>query len=206
MAYERIHWENNSTALSAENMNNIEDGIEEALDLIGKVASVIYPVGSIYMSTVDTDPGTFFGGTWVPWGSGRVPVGVDAEDSNFNDVEKEGGSEAHTHTNPSTGSSSAANTGGTSLSVANLPSHTHTQVITLSNNSSTTLSYTRGSASTGKLHNYPAVTVNSSANTGSTGSGTAHSHTMAHTHTIGDTGSASNLQPYITCYMFKRTA
>ena len=49
----------------------------------------IYPVGSIYMSVNNTNPGTLFGGTWEQWGSGRVPVGVDMEDENneFNGVE-----------------------------------------------------------------------------------------------------------------------
>lgn len=34
MAYTRTEWENNQTPLSAENMNNIEDGVEEALGKI----------------------------------------------------------------------------------------------------------------------------------------------------------------------------
>ena len=29
MAYERLHWVESETPLSADNMNNIEDGIEE---------------------------------------------------------------------------------------------------------------------------------------------------------------------------------
>ena len=48
----------------------------------------LHPIGSIYISTTSTDPGTIFGGTWVQWGQGRVPVGVDTENSNFNTVEK----------------------------------------------------------------------------------------------------------------------
>ena len=32
MSYSRTTWINDETALSANNMNNIEDGIEEALD------------------------------------------------------------------------------------------------------------------------------------------------------------------------------
>lgn len=38
MAYERVHWANGATALSAEHMNNIEDGIEELIS--GKVDKV----------------------------------------------------------------------------------------------------------------------------------------------------------------------
>ena len=48
------------------------------------------------MSINDTDPGTIFGGTWVSWGVGRVPVGVNKSDSDFNTVEKTGGTKSVT--------------------------------------------------------------------------------------------------------------
>lgn len=52
----------------------------------------IYPVGSIYMTVdEDTNPAAFLGGTWVRWGQGRVPVGVDETDTIFATVEKVGG-------------------------------------------------------------------------------------------------------------------
>ena len=59
-------------------------GIKSFLD-------AVYPVGSIYMSVKSTNPGTLFGGTWVAWGKGRVPVGINTGDSDFNTVEKTGG-------------------------------------------------------------------------------------------------------------------
>ena len=68
--------------------NSIElktpNGIKSFLD-------AVYPVGSIYMSVKSTNPGTLFGGTWVAWGKGRVPVGIDTSDSDFKTVEKTGG-------------------------------------------------------------------------------------------------------------------
>ena len=60
-------------------------------EYIQQFAKTMYPVGSIYMSTKSTNPSTYFGGTWVAWGSGRVPVGINTSDSNFNTVEKTGG-------------------------------------------------------------------------------------------------------------------
>ena len=36
-----------------------------------------YPVGSVYVSINNTNPGTLFGGTWVSVGSGRVLQGAD---------------------------------------------------------------------------------------------------------------------------------
>ena len=52
---------------------------------------LMYPVGSIYLSTNSINPSEYFGGEWESWGSGRVPVGVDTNDTNFNTVEKTGG-------------------------------------------------------------------------------------------------------------------
>lgn len=43
-----------------------------------KIANIVYPVGSIYMSVSSTDPSILFGGTWVSIASGRVLMGVDA--------------------------------------------------------------------------------------------------------------------------------
>lgn len=77
MSYTRTTWQNGETALSAANMNNIEDGIEEALAGVGDamegvtealavtrdILNIIYPVGSIYMSVNTTNPGTLFPGT-----------------------------------------------------------------------------------------------------------------------------------------------
>lgn len=44
------------------------------------------------------NPSTYIGGTWQQWGQGRVPVGVDTSDSDFNSVEKTGGEKKHTMT------------------------------------------------------------------------------------------------------------
>ena len=86
------------------------DGVplEEYLDqrfqsMLGKM----YPVGSIYFSVKNENPSSKFGGTWVAWGSGRVPVGVNSSDGNFNSVEKTGGASTVT------------------LTTAQIPKHTH---------------------------------------------------------------------------------
>ena len=49
----------------------------------GVTLDKVYPVGSIYMSVNNTNPGTLFGGTWVTWGAGRVPVSVNTSDGDF---------------------------------------------------------------------------------------------------------------------------
>lgn len=53
-----------------------------------------YPVGAIYMSVSSTSPASLFGGTWIQWAKDRVPIGVGS-DSDFNTVEKTGGSKTY---------------------------------------------------------------------------------------------------------------
>lgn len=60
-----------------------------------------WPIGSIYISVVNTNPSQWFGGTWQSFGSGRVLVGVDTSQTEFNKVMKTGGSkylQKHLHT------------------------------------------------------------------------------------------------------------
>lgn len=164
-------------------------------DYIQSFIKTMYPVGSIYMSVNATNPSTYFGGTWVAWGAGRVPVGVNASDGNFNTVEKTGGASSVT------------------LTATQIPSHTHAKG---------TLATASAGAHTHNLQNQKAAwgldgggnRVIVDATTGYTAvTNKATTSAGAHTHTIsgstaatGGGGSHSNLQPYITCYMWKRTA
>lgn len=52
---------------------------------------LIYPIGSIYMTTSTVSPAVLFGGTWERI-KGRCIVGVDENDTDFNTVSKTGGS------------------------------------------------------------------------------------------------------------------
>mgnify|MGYP003124832030 CR=1 FL=1 len=67
----------------------------------------VYPVGAIYMSVVSTSPATLFGGTWAALAAGKVLVGLDASDTDFDTAEETGGAKTHT------------------LSIAEMPAHTH---------------------------------------------------------------------------------
>lgn len=125
----------------------------------------IYPVGSIFMSatlSTTSSVATALGGTWAAWGAGRVPVGVDAGDGDFDTAEETGGEKTHT------------------LVESEMPSHTHK------------MNGRRGNTSAGD-----------GSFSGFSWSGTA---TTAYTASAGGGGAHNNLQPYITCYMYKRTA
>ena len=121
----------------------------------------IYPVGSIYMSVNSTNPKNLFGGTWVAWGTGRVPVGIDTSQTEFASVEKTGGEKTH------------------KLKVSEMPEHEHGLV-----------NANDGGYDMGFSIKYQARGYEGNFYTTSRGGSEAH----------------NNLQPYITCYMWKRTA
>jgi hypothetical protein len=55
-------------------------------------SSEAFPVGSVFLAVVATDPATLLGyGTWSAFGTGRVLIGVDVTDLDFDTVEKTGG-------------------------------------------------------------------------------------------------------------------
>ena len=97
------------------------DTLEEEVD---SMLLKFYPIGSIYMSTSNVNPSTIFGGTWESWGSGRVPVGIDTSQTEFNTVEKAGGEKTHTLTVDEIPSHTHTFTGGSHTHTLN--SHTHT--------------------------------------------------------------------------------
>lgn len=65
-----------------------------------EVMNLIYPIGSIIIQANDTDYSDFLGFEWERTLVGKVAVGIDSTDSDFNEVGKSGGSkefQAHSH-------------------------------------------------------------------------------------------------------------
>jgi hypothetical protein len=69
----------------------------------------VYPVGSIYINAASsTNPATLLGfGTWAAFGAGRVIVGLDSGDTDFDTAQETGGAKTHT------------------LTTSEIPAHTH---------------------------------------------------------------------------------
>lgn len=113
------------------------------------VLEKVYPVGSIYINaSVSTNPATLLGfGTWTAFGAGRVLVGLDSTDTDFDSAEETGGAKTHT------------------LTTSEIPSHTHT----------TTIGVASGGSAPGALENRtPTGGVNYTSS--STGGGQAHNN------------------------------
>ena len=62
-----------------------------------------WPVGSIYIGVGDTSPATLFGGTWAVFGAGKVLVGIDSGDADFDTVEETRGAKTVTLTSAQSG-------------------------------------------------------------------------------------------------------
>jgi hypothetical protein len=181
---------NNSTALSTTAYTDAA---------ITAVKSALFPVGAIYTAIVSTNPGTLLGfGTWSAFGAGRVMVGFDSGNALFDTAEETGGNAdaitvSHTHTATSTvtdaghshglmGSSSTGTTRG-------LVEGTNRNV--QGGDGTPSRGYVQ-TASTGgenlvetKTTGVTVATTNSS---------------------TGSSGTNANYQPYITVYIWKRTA
>jgi hypothetical protein len=144
--------------------------------------ALLYPVGSIYTNaSVSTNPATLLGfGTWTAFAAGRVMVGFNASNALFDTAEETGGSaDAITvsHTHTATSTDSG---------------HTHEQDGNIGGN----FQYSAGGGS-------PGIGIPSQTNV-NVSTSTANITTTV--DSTGSSGTNANYQPYITVYIWKRTA
>ena len=146
------------------------------------VLATLHPVGSIYINaTNSTNPATLLGfGTWTAFGAGLVMVGFDSGNALFNTAEETGGS-------------------ANAITV----SHTHTATSTVTDPShahSYTYKANVGGTTAG---GDPNSLTNTTSTTASALTGISVATSIA---SAGSSGTDANYQPYITVYMWKRTA
>ena len=209
-----------------------------------------YYVGKLIFDTKNVNPATYLGfGTWQLWGAGRVPIGVDTSQTEFNTVEKTGGEKthkltvaelashthtfigkAHTHTlnnHTHTYNKSNSTSGSTALTLTQIPRHKHHTVGNFGGGTSGTNShlpkfvyankdwasvdlddtnlYTGGNSSgktDGHTHSISTTSTNTGGNSGNTSSATQGGNNS----NTGSNTAHNNLQPYITCYIWKRVS
>ena len=149
-------------------------------DIADAIKNALYPVGSIYTnSSVSTNPGTLLGfGTWTAFGAGRVMVGFNASNSLFDTAEETGGS-----------------------ADAIVVSHSHTATVTDPGHTHTHNADRWNSPVTGAPDGYSPGFRDADATINSATTGISVSIS-----TTGSSGTNANYQPYITVYMWKRTA
>ena len=135
--------------------------VQAATPTAATINGLAYPVGSVYTSVVATNPNSLLGvGTWAAFGAGRVLVGINASDSDFNTVEEVGGAKTDSHT----------------LTLNEIPSHVHgyTGVTGTGNPDGSS-----DSVSAGHANSYPRQTE-----LDYEGGGAAHSHDIVQPYIV----------------------
>lgn len=180
-------------------IKNTESGVE----YLREIRDLIYPIGTIYISTGTTSPAALFGGTWTQL-KDKFLIGA----GNSYTLGGEDGS-------LTTSGSSAANSGSTVLTAAQsgVPQHTHSYsqraaaIYTTTYASSASTLVIRGSSGFSLDHGnqslkgnyqYGAAASSTSGKNTAANASSGHTHTIAHTHTY--------LPPLLAVNMWKRTA
>lgn len=177
--------------------------------------SASWPVGSIYTAMVPTNPGdpSMLGvGTWVRYGKGRVLVSQDDTVPEFATVGQEGGSKTHTLTAAEGPVHSHVMTHDHAVSVGAAGNHAHNVVVTYRDDINNTGGGKEAITGVGGANHGD----NDGGDTGVTTTTGNHTHSADITPFTGSTQSAggsggvtqphNNLQPYITVYVWRRTA
>ena len=195
---------------------------EDVTAVINNVLDKAWPVGAIYTSTVPTNPNSLFGfGTWEYIEQGRVLLSqgdsYNAGSTGGEATHKLTVSEIPSHTHSASTNSTGDHTHSGSVGSTSLTGSIGTGSGTpgafympdtsgiFGNAGNRGTSYSSGSVNSNGDRTQM-ITINATHNHSVTvNSGGAHSHTV----TIESTGSGSahnNMQPYLSVYMWKRTA
>ena len=182
-------------------------GTIDGIALVNKM----FPVGSVYITATNTNPGTFLGGTWTQIGQGRTLIGVGTLGDDTYAAGNTGGAArvtlginelpSHNH-GGTTGNESANHThSGTTASAG---AHTHTI------NEGSAVPTTGGALTSGDDY------TNVVHHTQTTSSAEGHEHSFTtggisanHTHSISAQGGGlahENRMPYLAVYFWQRTA
>jgi hypothetical protein len=176
---------------SVDNTSDTDKPVSTAVAAaIDAAKQALYPVGSIYTNATDsTNPAILLGfGTWVEFAQGRVSVGYDHADSDFNTVAKQGGAKSHNH--KGFGDSDGFGTGDLRATIGSAS----------------------GQPNTINFYALGAINPNTGAGIGNgtySVAGTGYQSGIGYSHftkVVGYTAGQSSLQPYVVVYMWQRTA
>lgn len=181
-------------------------------DVEGISPSVIFPVGAIYITAGNTNPGTFLGGTWAQVAEGRTLIGVGTLSGDTYAAGATGGAAsvsltvgqmpAHDHSG-ATGVQSADHTHSGTASSAGW--HTHaTNINQWKEPGTSTGAYQMTNGVT-----YGGAEIQTDSAGGHTHTITMDNNSVSHTHAVSEQGGGQaheNRMPYLAVYFWQRTA
>ena len=172
------------------------------------VASSAWPVGSVFTSVVSTNPATLLGfGTWAAFGAGRILIGRDAGDADFDTAEETGGAKtstailAHTHSITDPGHTHTQNA-HTHVQDA----HSHTLPVGATDDTAAPFDRADAGSNTGGANATTATGTATATNQSATAVNQSASTGITATNSAGSGASFSLMNPYIVVYFWKRTA
>lgn len=91
------------------NINKVTAGdMNEIKKVVNSLANLFFPIKKVVIFNDNDDHSNYLGFTWERIASGKMLVGIDSADTDFNTIGKTGGEKEHT------------------LTIDEMPSHTHT--------------------------------------------------------------------------------
>jgi hypothetical protein len=181
----------------------------------GSVAGA-WPVGSVFISVVDTDPATLLGfGTWAAIGAGRVLIGKNAGDPDFDTLEETGGAKtvaaAGSVSQPTLSMNAITQVINHTHSVSVTdPGHTHTLPVGATDDTSAPFDRADAGTNASGANASTATGSNTTGITATTANPAGGVASIAPTGTVSQptfTGSATSVvPPYLVVRMWKRTA
>lgn len=163
----------------------VEDLTETKDEAVSQALQAMMPVGFVVTLGVSTNPATLYGfGTWAAI-AGRVVVGIDSGQTEFDTLNETGGAKTHT------------------LTVAQMPAHKH--AIRRDNTSGDAGYLPAGAAPNSVMSNVGGHNANMRG-TFNDRAGTDYSNGGELMQNTGGGGAHNNLQPYIVKYVWERTA
>ena len=169
-------------------VNSMQEEINALKEKSNNVAKEIYPGGSIYMTMTENTVSKVeekFGGTWE-----QIESGLMLQSTSTNSGQT-GGSTTATFT-------PAGTVEPHRLTISEMPTHNHTYRTVWDNESGSGSIYPKGAVSNGNNKGWNDET---SIGAGFSGGNQSHNHTFTGNQVTIDT-----VSPYITVYMYKRTA
>lgn len=171
-----------------ENATSVPNGWKQAANFyMEELRDKLYPVGAIYLTWNNTNPGDFLGGTWVQFGQGRTLMGQgtgnDGSTSMSFTANSSGGEYKHT------------------LSVDEMPRHRHVlDIVTDKQNlgSPVTLGEYSSCIINAEKNYYTGTWYHTDLN------GTVYNGMFSYNR--GESYSHNNVQPYIVTYFWRRIA
>lgn len=182
--------------------------------------SEAFPIGSVFIAVVNTDPATLLGyGTWASFAAGKMLVGLDSGDTDFDAAEETGGEKTHTlltsempsHTHIQDAHNHTQDSHNHTQDAHNHTQDAHSHVQNLpTNQTGGQASGTRDTSTNGStpdaLSTATAVATNQAATATNQAATATNQAATATNQNAGGDGAHNNMPPYIVVYMWKRTA